>query len=212
MQETTPEERGVICPHCKLIAGSEACTSKHLGMKVKNGRVNRVCLVCKWVTKRRSKMVEHLRIHTGDKPYECPYCHRRFTQKCSMQLHVKKVHTSKSVVQLYVSAKLHQAWWECTCDIFPWILILSICDLVRLLLCHTNERTVLEAEHVGRGSRPATTCPYCHLIAGSDSCLNNHMAPKMEGNRLIHTCLICQWTTRRRHQMVEHLHSHHAGR
>lgn len=40
-----------------------------------------ICKICNRSFSRKSNLVQHERIHSKDKPYECSICHKRFTQR-----------------------------------------------------------------------------------------------------------------------------------
>lgn len=46
------------------------------------------CSLCLYVTRRMSSMKQHLLTHTGYKPFACPYCTYRSTQKGTLRRHV----------------------------------------------------------------------------------------------------------------------------
>ncbi|KFM63898.1 Sal-like protein 4, partial [Stegodyphus mimosarum] len=45
------------------------------------------CPSCKYVAVSRSNLQIHMRIHTGERPYICPFCGKRFRQSGTMYRH-----------------------------------------------------------------------------------------------------------------------------
>ena len=51
-----------------------------------------ICSVCGHGSYQKKDLVKHMRIHTGEKPYACPFCNYRSTQSSNMRTHVRRVH------------------------------------------------------------------------------------------------------------------------
>lgn len=53
------------------------------------------CIVCFKRFRSQADLGRHMRTHTGEKPYKCPYCERSMAQKGNLKAHIKNVHNDK---------------------------------------------------------------------------------------------------------------------
>ncbi|XP_020903266.1 zinc finger protein 572 [Exaiptasia diaphana] len=52
------------------------------------------CSYCKKQFDSKGKLDDHIRTHTGEKPFGCIYCDRNFSKKCNLQRHLRR-HTGE---------------------------------------------------------------------------------------------------------------------
>ena len=75
------------CEYCGLSTESYSDYKMHIKEhRLKDGSYQ--CPRCSYATKLRSSMINHVRRHTGAKPYSCKYCSYRAAQKSSLDKHL----------------------------------------------------------------------------------------------------------------------------
>ncbi|XP_066567490.1 zinc finger protein 131 [Amia ocellicauda] len=90
-------DKPFVCPHCNKTYTRESALKQHLNcnhFEVEQSRRQRpqkkvhVCEYCDKQFDHFGHFKEHLRKHTGEKPFECPDCHERFARNSTLKCHM----------------------------------------------------------------------------------------------------------------------------
>ena len=101
---------------------------------------DQTCSICGKLWWSPSELKQHMRSHTGEKPYECNVCGERFSQKWGMKLHCLRKH-EKSTSSDAVKKKMKKA-----------------CSICGNLLCSTSSLKQHMRVHTGEKPFQCDTC------------------------------------------------------
>jgi KRAB domain-containing zinc finger protein len=82
------------CEECNETFETVQCVSAHIESRHVGRQPYFKCSTCGKTFKHRSSLIEHQFVHTGERPYNCPYCVRKFRLFASLKYHMR-THTDQ---------------------------------------------------------------------------------------------------------------------
>ncbi|XP_065814239.1 uncharacterized protein zgc:66448 [Labrus bergylta] len=182
------------CPECGMVFKHYSVMEDHRRKHTDNTR-SHLCNICGKAFKYSSLLHQHQYLHTGQKPFRCPECGKKFAFAQNMKAHCRQhrrrqtnLTTEQAPVAPHVAVRgvgkenthqIEEAKRTFNCPLCPQT-YLAPANLRAHMLIHEAEYEKLE-----RTPRPPTeinkvwekglTCPHCPSIFREESALNVHL-------------------------------------
>ncbi|KAH7961533.1 hypothetical protein HPB52_009907 [Rhipicephalus sanguineus] len=96
------KRRSFPCDHCPFVATDRVGYERH--QRTHTGEKPFACPMCGRRFSHKSNMATHMRRHTGEKPFPCDVCSRQFGFKVALVKHMQEEHSAEPLRCIICSA------------------------------------------------------------------------------------------------------------
>uniref|UniRef100_A0A1I8NQ46 Protein krueppel n=2 Tax=Stomoxys calcitrans TaxID=35570 RepID=A0A1I8NQ46_STOCA len=193
------------CLECHKICNSIEDLSEHM-INIHKRNARNQCHVCKKVFTMKASLMDHLRIHSGEKPFLCTVCGKSFRQNSNLRQHLLRHQNEKKFkcdmcsnsyvtkAELFSHKRTHTKETPFHCDV--------------CLTSFTSSSSLQKHKRKHTGERPYS-CEFCPMRFAALNVLKNHR--RTHTGEKPYKCELCDKSFTQKGDCLLHQRTHEYG-